>query len=57
MVNYNFKKIERKWQQNWEKKKVFKAEIADKKKILCFRNVSLSFREITYGACKELYIR
>ena len=32
MLNYNFKKIEEKWQQIWKKKKVFKAEPSSKKK-------------------------
>ena len=33
MLNYNFKKIEEKWQQIWKKKKVFKAEPSSKKKL------------------------
>tara|TARA_B100000029_G_scaffold132543_1_gene126456 strand:+ start:11639 stop:14155 length:2517 start_codon:yes stop_codon:yes gene_type:complete len=32
MDNYNFKKIEEKWQKIWEKKKVFKANLSRKKK-------------------------
>ncbi|MHA1146901.1 MAG: leucine--tRNA ligase [Promethearchaeota archaeon] len=32
MVEYDFKKIEKKWQQRWEKDKVFEVEMAPKKK-------------------------
>ena len=43
MERYNFKKTEKKWQDYWNKNKSFKCKIDNKKKkILLFRNVSLS---------------
>ena len=43
MEKYNFKVIEKKWQDHWEKNKSFKTKIDKKKaKILLFRDVSLS---------------
>ena len=39
---YNFKEIEIKWQNQWERDKIFESKINSNKKILLFRNVSLS---------------
>ena len=53
---YNFKIIEEKWQDYWNKNKTFKAIIKkNKKKILLSGNVSLSIRKDTHGTRKELY--
>ena len=58
MQRYNFKTAEEKWQKIWEEKKSFKTSIKKKyKKILLPGNVSLSFGQYTYGACKKLYHR
>ena len=57
MDKYNYKKIEEKWQKKWEENKVFNASQNKKKKILCFRNVSLPIWKITYGPCPKLYTR
>ena len=52
MERYNFKTVEKKWQQHWEKEKTFSAKIdKNKKEILLPRNVSLSIRENSYGPC------
>ena len=52
MEKYNFKVIEEKWQNYWDKEKSFKTKIdKNKKKILLFRNVSLSVWKNTHGAC------
>ncbi len=43
MERYNFKLVEKKWQEYWSKEKSFFSEInKKKKKILLFRNVSIS---------------
>ena len=56
MDRYNFKTVENKWQNYWEKNKIFKAKIIkDKKKILLFGNVSLPIWKNSYGPCKKLY--
>ena len=48
--------IEKKWQKYWNDKKIFRAKLdKSKKKILLFRNVSLSIGKYSYGACKKLY--
>ncbi len=44
MQRFNFSIIEKKWQNIWEEKKLFKSEITDKKKILLSRNVSIPLR-------------
>jgi leucyl-tRNA synthetase len=35
MGDYIFKEIEKKWQQFWEKEKIFKAEVSDRPKFYC----------------------
>ena len=50
MDRYNFNIIEKKWQKTWEDTQVFKTtKDKNKKKILCFRNVSLSIWKNSYG--------
>ena len=52
MGRYNFKTIEKKWQEHWDKNQFYKTKKdPKKKKILLFRNVSLSVRKNTYGTC------
>ena len=48
---YNFSKVEKKWQLNWDKEKSFKSQIQQKKKILLPRNVSIPIRKNSYGTC------
>ena len=56
MERYNFKTVENFWQQYWDENKSFKAEKKiDKKKMLCFRNVSLPLWQNSYGSCQKLY--
>ena len=51
MERYNFKTIENKWQNFWDKNKSFQTKIdRTKKKILLLRNVSLSIWKNTYGS-------
>ena len=58
MERYNFKVIETKWQKFWEENNYFSSNVdKTKKKILLFRNVSLSIWKNTYGTCKKLYHR
>jgi leucyl-tRNA synthetase len=52
MQRYNFKVIEKKWQDYWHQNKSFKASLdLNKKKILLFRNVSISIGKNSYGTC------
>ena len=56
MDRYNFSLVEEKWQKYWEKNQTYKTIVnKDKKKILRFRNASISFRKNTHGTCKKLY--
>ena len=56
MERYNFKVIEKKWQNFWEKNKSFKIKInKNKKKILLFGNVSISIWKNSYGPRKKLH--
>ena len=56
MERYNFKLVEKKWQEHWLKNKTFKSEIKKDKKILLFRNVPISIWKNSYGACKNYTI-
>ena len=57
MNRYNFKQVEEKWQSYWLKKNAFKSKIdPNKKKILLFRNVSLSIRKIHMGHVRNYTI-
>ena len=58
MKKYNPEIIEKKWQNYWAEKRIYKSK-ADKtkKKILCARNVSLSFWKDSHGTFKKLYNR
>ena len=52
MERYNFKLVEEKWQNFWDKNKVYKKTIdKSKKKILLLRNVSVPVWENTHGPC------
>ena len=51
MQNYNFFEVEEKWKNYFLKNKTFKTEDNKKKKVLLFRNVSLSIRKYSYGTC------
>ena len=51
-TRYNFKVTEGKWQKYWEIEKKFQTEIDNKKKkILLFRNVSISLWKNSHGTC------
>ena len=52
---YNHKIAESKWQKKWQEAGIFKVEKNKNKKILCVRDVSISFGKDSYGACKKLY--
>ena len=53
---YNHKIAEKKWQKEWIEQKIFetKKDIS-KKKILCFRNVSIPVWKNSHGSRKKLY--
>ena len=57
MENYNFFAIEEKWKDFFNKNKIFKTNNNNKKKILLFRDVSISFWKYSYGTCKKLHSR
>ena len=52
-TEYNANAVEKHWQNVWLKQKLFQIEKStkSKKKLLRFRNVSLSFGKDTYGPC------
>ena len=50
MERYNFKTVEEKWQDKWNKSGAFKSKVDHSKKILLSRNVSIPFRQNTYGS-------
>ena len=52
MERYNIKIVEKKWQDIWAANKTDSVIIdKNKKKILLPRNVSISIRKNSYGAC------
>ena len=55
MERYNFQKIEKKWREKHEQLSVKNEK--NQKKILLFRNVSISFRKNSYGTREKLHNR
>ena len=53
MERYNFLRVEKKWQAKDVANSVI--DNKSKKKILLFRNVSLSIWKDPYGTCKKLH--
>ena len=56
MDRYNFKEVEHKWQDFWDKNKSFATKLDQNKKILLFRNVSLPFGKIHMGHVRNYTI-
>ena len=55
MDRYNFRLIENKWQNNWDKNKSFKSEINSEKKFYCLE--CFHIWENSHGSRKKLYYR
>ena len=53
MERLNFQAIEKKWQSTFEKEKLYNSKKF--KKVLLFRNVSISIWKNSYGTCKKLH--
>lgn len=53
MREYNFSQIEEKWQQKWKEENIFKTEnkVEGKRKLLCFRDVTISIWKTTCWSC------
>jgi hypothetical protein len=52
---YNFKQIEKKWQQIWDEKKNFQSNKNSKKKFYCLEMFPYPIWENSYGTRQKLY--